>query len=72
MTLNGQKSKKKQTVFTHGVGDDLKIGEASFEPTDFLNVLHIGLDVTYGDVFKAWDSNENKFVIFFGTAGDEF
>jgi hypothetical protein len=73
MTLDGQKSEKKETVFTHCVNSSLKIVEVSrLKPTKFSNVLHIGCDHIYGDVFKAWENDKNVFTIFFGTAGDEF
>lgn len=72
MTLDAQKSEKKETVFTHYVNGRLEIVEGGIETNNFLNILHIGCDEAYGDVFKAWCKNETKFTIAFGTAGDEF
>ena len=72
MTLDSQNSEKKETVFTHCVNSELKIDTFSLQPKNFLNVLHIGYDETYGDVFKAWGDHENMFTICFGTKGDEF
>ena len=72
MTLNSQKSEKKETVFTHYVNGRLEIVEGGVEVKNFKNVLHIGCDDAYGDVFKAWDEKENQFTIAFGTKGDEF
>ena len=72
MTLNGQKSEKKETVFTHCVNGNLKIVKSSYEPKNYDNVLYIGYDTVYKDVFKAWNDDENSFTIFFGKAGGEF
>jgi hypothetical protein len=72
MTLDSLKSEKKETVFTHYVNGCLQIAEGGIDPQNFKNVLHIGRDDVYGDVFKAYDEKENKFTIAFGTKGDEF
>jgi hypothetical protein len=72
MTLNGQKSEKKETVFTHCVNGNMDISKAALEPKNYENVLHIGYDNNYGDTFKVWNNNENEFIIYFGTKGDEF
>lgn len=43
------------------------------EPSDYDNVLFIGHDIQYGDVFKAWNTNsQNIFTLYFGEKGDEF
>ena len=72
MTLNSEKQEPKKTVFEKQVDWCLTIDTTLCRPDEFKNVLHIGKDNNYGDVFKAWNDNENDFYIFFGTAGDEF
>ena len=73
MTLNSQKSEKKETVFMYCVNSSLKIVEVSrLKPKNYENVLHIGYDNNYKDVFKAWNDKEHEFTIYFGTKGDEF
>ena len=64
---------KNKTVFTHYVNSNLEIeSEVSTPIEDWQNILHIGTDVIYGDVFKVWNTDENYFTIYFGTKGDEF
>ena len=63
---------KKETVFTYFLNADKKIQKAEFVPSNFENVLHIGYDPDYGDVFKCWDNYEENFTLYFGTKGDEF
>ena len=73
-TLKETKKEGKKTVFTHCVGSDMIIYETSLnQPKDWDNVLHIGHDESYGDVFKV-SSNyfTNNFSIYFGIKGDEF
>lgn len=72
MTLNSDKQEPKKTVFEKYVDGCLAINATPWRPDEFKNVLHIGNDNNYGDVFKVWDDDENDFFIFFGTAGDEF
>ena len=72
MTLDGQKSEKKETVFTHYVNSDIGISEATLKTKNYKNVLHIGYNEVYGDVFKVWDDRENEYTLYFGTKGDEF
>ena len=64
----------KKTVFTKAVMKNLTINGTISQPDDFDNILHIGFDKYYGDVFKCWcnKDNVNEFIIYFGTAGDEF
>ena len=72
-TLNKETRDKKKTIFTKFVNSDLEIVEVSTAPETWGNVLHIGFDRRYGDVFKVWDDNsERDFVIVFGEKGDEF
>ena len=63
----------KETVFTHFVNSEMEIKSTpNYQTADFENVLHIGCNKRYGDVFKCWISNPNDFIIYFGTKGDEF
>lgn len=74
MTLEREKKETKKTKFTHVISSKTEIEETNvFYPTSFDNVLWIGFNNFYGDVFKAWDNGrENNFVIYFGEKGDEF
>ena len=72
MTLNCEKQELNKTVFEKQITPCSIIEETTWSPDQFKNVLYIGSDKDYGDVFKAWDDDENYFFIFFGTAGDEF
>lgn len=62
----------KKTVFKNVINTELEIVDTMLTPGNFDNVLHIGKDMYYGDVFKCWHSKSDVFYIFFGTAGDEF
>ena len=63
----------KKTVFIHYVNRDMEIKlYPDFQANHYENVLHIGYDKVYGDVFKAWKNEHDNFVIYFGTKGDEF
>lgn len=42
------------------------------QPEGYDNVLFIGHDDVYGDVFKAWNNEESMFTLYFGEKGDEF
>lgn len=42
------------------------------DPEEWDNVLFLGNDPGYGDVFKAWDNGGNHFILYFGEKGDEF
>lgn len=71
--MEGEKKETKKTVFKTLLAHDLTIGGTILTPFHWENVLFIGEDKKYGDVFKAWDSNApNDYVIFFGEKGDEF
>ena len=74
MSLDNKQTVKKQTTFTHYINEDKEIQKTTLcKPSDWNNILHIGTDKYYGDVFKAWDNGkENDFTIFFGEKGDEF
>ena len=71
MSLNIDKQETKKTIFKKCVSSTLEIFSTVYKPCDFENVLFIGNDKYYGDVFKAWN-DERDFYILFGTAGDEF
>ena len=72
ITLKIEKVESKKTVFSKLLDSELNISEAISRPEDYKNVIHIGNDACYGDVFKAWDDDENNFCLFLGFAGDEF
>lgn len=72
-SLDKEEKEFKKTVFNKFISNDLKIKNTICEPQSFENVLYLGYDKEYGDVFKAWDNKENnRFTIFFGIKGDEF
>ena len=66
------KKEKLETKFTHALFEGtFKTTKA--KPVIYDNVLHIGYDDEYGDVFKAWDDDwESTFVLFLVVKGDEF
>lgn len=72
MSLIDETKVVKETVFTSFVDFDLKNRGTIGKPCDYRNVLHIGFDKEYRDVFKCWNDNEKEFTIYFGTKGDEF
>lgn len=65
------KSSSKKTRFTKFITTE-GVVTSLFTPTNFINVIHIGSDCSYGDVFVAYDNDPNNFRLFFGEAGDEF
>ena len=73
MTLNEGKTKvEKTTSFDKQIWNG-GVESAEYTPDKFDNVLFLGNDFDYGDVFKAWDNESpNSFWIFFGEKGDEF
>lgn len=62
---------KENTKFTHVILKS-SIETTTMTPNSWNNVLWIGYDEIYGDVFKCWDNNSNNFNLFFGIKGDEF
>lgn len=67
---------KIETFFTAGVEFDQKsnkgrIEVTSLKPTDYEEVVWLGYDRFYGDVFKAI-SRDGYMTIFFGKKGNEF
>lgn len=63
---------RKKTIFEYCLGVDMTLEDAQTQPQDWDNVLHIGEDTIYGDVFKCWNDGVNGFYIFFGKIGNEF
>ena len=73
ISIDKDTQEKKETVFTHSIQSTLKdIIEVNIKATEYKNVMHLGYDNIYKDVFKAWDNNPNNFTLFFGTKGNEF
>ena len=73
MVMGEQPKDIQQTVFTHMVNCYKEVEELNDKQQYWDNVLFIGHDVDYGDVFKVWDDGgENNFTICFGVKGDEF
>ena len=68
----GDEGTSKKTKFTKVVINSYDVEETNTSPSEYENVVHIGRDRVYGDVFIAYDDNPNNFTIFFGEAGDEF
>lgn len=67
---------KDKTVFTAGVNFNVKTEKGCVEktilkPTDYEEVIWLGHDKIYGDVFKAV-KKDDSFTIFFGKKGSEF
>ena len=66
----------KKTVFEKVVDvgtDGLLIKNTTETINAYDNVLYIGYDLHYGDVFKCWlDDDEADFTLFFGRKGTEF
>jgi len=62
----------KKTVFKTLLDGSFKIVDASEQPENYSNVLFLGHDESYGDLFKAWNDDKNNFAIYFGEKGDEF
>lgn len=68
----GNKSSSKKTEFTKFITGGYDVEETNMLPSEYKNVIHIGRDHVYGDVFIAYDSDPDYFTIYFGEAGDEF
>jgi len=71
-----KEKKKKKTVFKSILKAPAAGGmitDIFTTPARFDNVVFIGHDKYYGDVFIAYQNgNEDEFTLFFGTKGDEF
>ena len=75
MTTFVNKSNSKvanKTIFTHVVDTDREVVETGMKPEAYKVVELIGIDGSYGAVFKAYDNDGDDFILFFGTVGDEF
>ena len=66
-----KKEKKVGTKFYSFLYDNVK-ETTDTTPCDYDNVLHIGFDTKYGDVFKCWDDDSGEFSLYFGIKGNEF
>jgi hypothetical protein len=64
---------KKQTIFKKFISADMNVKDAALSPNIYNNVVFIGHNKCYGDVFKVYDDgDENNYTLYFGEAGDEF
>ena len=74
MTLDKkEKPEAKKTVFEKCVDTKLNVSDERTFASEFDNVVFLGNDVHYGDVFKAWNNGqEHDFIIYFGVKGSEF
>ncbi len=67
------KKDNKKTIFKKYIDTKFEVQNVvMYGPNDYLNVMFLGHDIIYGDVFKVWNKNENKFTLYFGEKGDEF
>ena len=71
LSTNQSVKEQQKTVFKSFVATT-RIEVAIQQPVNYKNIIHIGKDVAYGDVFIAYDDNPTNFRIYFGKAGDEF
>lgn len=71
LPTNQSVKEQQKTVFKSFVGTT-RIEVALKHPVDYENIIHIGKDVAYGDVFIAYNDNPTSFRIYFGKAGNEF
>lgn len=67
-----QVTEPKRTTFHSCVNSELNNERACISPKDYKNVVYIGNDISYGDVFIAYNDDPTVFTIYFGEAGDEF
>ena len=75
MTLDKKENpESKKTVFNLMVGSDMEIIDAPLQPDRMEEVLFLGNDESYGDVFLAYIDAKDKseFAIYFGVKGNEF
>lgn len=72
--INKNKVKEQvKTVFTKVINHDgTPSRSTTLQPVEFDYVELIGIDSSYGAVFKAYDEGESDFALYFGIAGDEF
>lgn len=76
MTTFINKNKVKEpvkTVFTSAINlDGISCRNNISQPDNYDYVELIGIDSSYGAVFKVYDEGDSDFVLYFGIAGDEF
>lgn len=76
MTTFINKNKVKEpvkTVFTRAINHDgISCRNNIVQPDEYDYVELIGIDSSYGSVFKAYDEGDVDFILYFGIAGDEF
>ena len=71
MSLDDKVKENKETTLSKIVTSG-NVRYSRHTTKDYKNVLHIGYDECYGDVFKCWKDDINCFTLHFGTKGDEF
>lgn len=65
--------KVKETRFKYFLGNLEDAPQIAYQtPKNYDNVIFIGHDSLYGDVFKCYYNDPNHFVLCFGEKGDEF
>ena len=71
---NTKKNNSKKTVFEKALSFDFIVDDAIADVADYEKVEFIGHDESYGDVFKAYqdENDDNNFTLFFGVKGSEF
>lgn len=72
LTIDEPKKISRKTVFTHRVGKSEIVKLEYDSDIEFDNMMWLGFDHVYGDVFKVWKNDSSDFTIYFGTKGDEF
>lgn len=76
MTTFINKNKVKEsvkTVFTRAINHDgISSRNNISQPDNYDYVELIGIDSSYGAVFKVYDEGDSDFILYFGVAGDEF
>lgn len=68
-----RKKSKRKTRFTHVVNRGAVREVSDVNPYEWDNVVFLGHDTSYGDVFKSYNNtDEPTFALYFGVKGDEF
>jgi len=69
---SNESEKKVKTVFERIVYKDATTDRFNeLAPKDFTDVMFLGHDTSYGDVFKIWNKDPENFIIVFGKKGNE-
>ena len=69
---SGKVKEVEKTVFTKMIISNFQVITNNIpQPCNWRNVEYLGYDITYGDVFKAYDGINSGFTLYFGTKGDE-